>query len=114
MLRDLLTEMTIAIPPKFAGSESLGIKDYLNHLILKYVFIVAHRRHVPSLHGVVLSYDSIKALESTGRLMYDSPYCHLKVRAQLTVFAPKIGMLVGTDLYFVFDSIRGSGQQGFS
>ncbi len=52
-------------------------------------------RHVPSLNGVLLSYSDIQSLEETARLMYDSPYSHIRIKAQFQVFAPQVGDVLG-------------------
>lgn len=71
------------------------------------------KRHVPSLKGVLLSYSQIESLEPSARLMYDSPYSHIRIRAHFHTFSPEVGDVLGgfsctigtTETYFLIPTI---------
>ncbi len=65
-----------------------GIVNYFDSLLLKYD---------PIIKGITLNYSNIRYLEDSGQIINESPYCLLKIKVDLTVFAPQMdSMLIGT------------------
>lgn len=74
----------IPIPPIYALDPMSGICDNINSLVMQYV---------PQLDGVLLAYDSISP-SSTARIINDSPFAHVWVTFQATIWRPSIGQIL--------------------
>ncbi|KAK9700477.1 hypothetical protein K7432_012171 [Basidiobolus ranarum] len=81
-------KMFITLPPCFCNDPLQGINEQLNSFLMRYV---------PQVDGIVLAHSDLKILESTGRIMFDSPYSHFWIKVNLLVWKPTKGIkLVGT------------------
>ncbi|KAI9179419.1 hypothetical protein H9P43_004739 [Blastocladiella emersonii ATCC 22665] len=75
----------IHLAPKFVGSPMRGVEDHLNHMLLRFSDKVG---------GVVLSYSNVEFLTDRAPILYDSPFMHFHISADLLVFAPKVGSTI--------------------
>lgn len=55
-------------------------------------------RYMPQVDGVVLAHSDLKLLQTSGRIMYDSPYCHFWISVKLLVWRPVKGSTLCTSL----------------
>lgn len=53
---------------------------------------------MPQVDGVVLAHSDLKLLQTSGRIMYDSPYCHFWISVKLLVWRPVKGSTLCTSL----------------
>ncbi|KAJ3354702.1 hypothetical protein GGF32_002381 [Allomyces javanicus] len=72
----------VHLAPKFVGAPMRGVEDHLNRMLLKYNDQVG---------GVVLSYRNVQFLSDTAAILYDSPFMHFHISAELLAFAPTAG-----------------------
>ncbi|KAG0319534.1 hypothetical protein BG000_003839 [Podila horticola] len=79
---EVTTKIYIHLPPCFATKPVEGIQEQLNGFLMRYM---------PQVEGVVLAHSDLKLLESSGRIMYDSPYSHFWVSVKLLVWKPVKG-----------------------
>ncbi|KAF9586157.1 hypothetical protein BGW38_009154 [Lunasporangiospora selenospora] len=81
-------KLYIHLPPCFAAKPIEGIQEQLNGFLMRYV---------PQVDGVVLAHSDLELLQSSGRVMYDSPYSHFWISVKLLVWKPiKGSVLYGT------------------
>ncbi|KAG0340442.1 hypothetical protein BG004_006405 [Podila humilis] len=79
---EVTTRIYIHLPPCFATKPVEGIQEQLNGFLMRYM---------PQVEGVVLAHSDLQLLENSGRIMYDSPYCHFWVSVKLLVWRPVKG-----------------------
>ncbi|KAF9149047.1 hypothetical protein BG015_009185 [Linnemannia schmuckeri] len=85
---EVQTKLYIHLPPCFANKPIEGIHEQLNGFLMRYM---------PQVDGVVLAHSDLKLLQTSGRIMYDSPYCHFWISVKLLVWRPVKGStLYGT------------------
>lgn len=61
------------------------------------MFLSTNARYDPIVKGITLNYSNIRYLEDSGQLINESPYCLLRIRVDLTIFAPQVGSwMIGT------------------
>jgi DNA-directed RNA polymerase I subunit RPA43 len=53
-------------------------------------------RYMPQVDGVVLAHSDLKLLQTSGRIMYDSPYSHFWISVKLLVWRPVKGTTLCT------------------
>lgn len=58
-------------------------------------------RYHEELGGVVLAIRKLRVNAAPKRVLYDSPYLHIHVTADVLLFAPQIRMQLGIDSYSV-------------
>ncbi|KAF9942384.1 hypothetical protein BGZ65_001424 [Modicella reniformis] len=83
---EVSTNLYIHLPPCFATKPIEGIQEQLNGFLMRYM---------PQVDGVVLAHSDLELLQSSGRIMYDSPYCHFWISVKLLVWKP----IKGSTLY---------------
>ncbi|KAG0369463.1 hypothetical protein BC939DRAFT_461016 [Gamsiella multidivaricata] len=79
---EVSTKLYIHLPPCFATKPTEGIQEQLNGFLMRYM---------PQVDGVVLAHSDLKLLQESGRIMYDSPYCHFWISVKLLVWKPTKG-----------------------
>ncbi|KAG9072751.1 hypothetical protein KI688_000527 [Linnemannia hyalina] len=85
---EVQTKLYIHLPPCFATKPIEGIHEQLNGFLMRYM---------PQVDGVVLAHSDLKLLQTSARIMYDSPYCHFWISVKLLVWRPVKGStLYGT------------------
>ncbi|KAF9437501.1 hypothetical protein BGZ76_000497 [Entomortierella beljakovae] len=85
---EVSTKLYIHLPPCFVTKPIEGIQEQLNGFLMRYM---------PQVDGVVLAHSDLKILQPSGRIMYDSPYCHFWITVKLLVWKPTKGStLCGT------------------
>ncbi|KAK3825616.1 MAG: hypothetical protein J3Q66DRAFT_294506 [Benniella sp.] len=79
---EVSTKLYIHLPPCFTTKPIEGIQEQLNSFLMRYM---------PQVDGVVLAHSNLELLQSSGRIMYDSPYCHFWISVKLLVWKPVKG-----------------------
>ncbi|KAG9326492.1 hypothetical protein KVV02_007641 [Mortierella alpina] len=79
---EVSTKLYIHLPPCFATKPVEGIQEQLNGFLMRYM---------PQVDGVVLAHSDLKLLQSSGRIISDSPYCHFWITVKLLVWKPVKG-----------------------
>ncbi|TPX65379.1 hypothetical protein SpCBS45565_g05217 [Spizellomyces sp. 'palustris'] len=77
----ITTKLYVHLPPAFVGNEEEGVSEHLSNFLMRYV---------PEVDGVVLAYSDVEVLEHSARILYDSPFFHFYVRANLLTFSPSL------------------------
>ncbi|KAF9091356.1 hypothetical protein BGX23_005240 [Mortierella sp. AD031] len=85
---EVLAKLYIHLPPCFSNKPIEGIQEQLNGFLMRYM---------PQVDGVVLAHSDLKLLQTSARIMYDSPYSHFWISVKLLVWRPVKGAkLFGT------------------
>ncbi|KAF9134257.1 hypothetical protein BGW39_007567 [Mortierella sp. 14UC] len=79
---EVQAKLYIHLPPCFASKPIEGIQEQLNGFLMRYM---------PQVDGVVLAHSDLKLLQTSGRIMYDSPYSHFWIAVKLLVWRPVKG-----------------------
>eukprot|EP00123_Amoebidium_parasiticum_P005408 comp16610_c0_seq1/m.14766 comp16610_c0_seq1/g.14766 ORF comp16610_c0_seq1/g.14766 comp16610_c0_seq1/m.14766 type:complete len:319 (-) comp16610_c0_seq1:88-1044(-) len=80
-------QLEASLPPLALKDVERGVREYLNEQIMQYD---------DDLQGVVLGYTGLRAQQSMGRIIDDSPFIIIPVSVTFLLFAPQIGStLVG-------------------
>ncbi|KAF9181211.1 hypothetical protein BGZ51_000586 [Haplosporangium sp. Z 767] len=82
---EVSTKLYIHLPPCFATKPIEGVQEQLNGFLMRYI---------PQVDGVVLAHSDLKLLQSSGKIMYDSPYCHFWISVKLLVWKPVKGSIL--------------------
>ncbi|KAF9924718.1 hypothetical protein FBU30_005357 [Linnemannia zychae] len=85
---EVQSKLYIHLPPIFVTKPIEGIHEQLNGFLMRYM---------PQVDGVVLAHSDLRLLQTSGKIMYDSPYCHFWISVKLLVWRPiKGSILSGT------------------
>ncbi|KAF9912907.1 hypothetical protein EC991_007519 [Linnemannia zychae] len=79
---EVQAKLYIHLPPCFTSKPIEGIQEQLNGFLMRYM---------PQVDGVVLAHSDLKLLQTSGRIMYDSPYSHFWISVKLLVWRPVKG-----------------------
>jgi hypothetical protein len=71
-----------------------GALSTLLSLCFYALFVVMHR-YIDELEGVALSYSNVRVLEKDARIINEFPHMHFHIRADILLFCPKVGTLLG-------------------
>ncbi|KAI9293890.1 hypothetical protein K502DRAFT_366329 [Neoconidiobolus thromboides FSU 785] len=78
----------LSLSPQYSNDISVGINEFLNTFILKYM---------SQLDGIILAHSDTKLVETKGKIHYDLPFINFWITTKLLVWRPKQGSkLVGT------------------
>jgi DNA-directed RNA polymerase subunit E'/Rpb7 len=80
MFRKTRSKLQIQLAPKYIQSISLGIHDYLNTLVLKYI---------TDLKGTMISFNNISITHSKS-IMTESPFILVSILVDFIIFSPKV------------------------
>lgn len=73
-----------------------GTRRISTLLLLLILFASFSFRYMPQVDGVVLAHSDLEILQTSGRIMFDSPYCHFYITVKLLVWKPVKGSTLCT------------------
>jgi DNA-directed RNA polymerase I subunit RPA43 len=79
------TRLQIHLAPTFINNTDQGITEYLGQMVTKYI---------PELEGVLISFANIRKLDTQCVLKTESPFLHFYITVELTLFRPKLDMVM--------------------
>lgn len=90
-------EFSIHLHPSRLSNIKLGIQEQINQFLCHYS---------SELNGVVISYSDLQLQNTTGKIFYDRPHIHFKVRCKMVVLQCLIGQrIIGTVNHVGLDHI---------
>lgn len=86
----------MALSPSGTRDLQKSVKEVLSQMLLKYD---------ESLEGVVLAFHGTELIGSAHPVFEETPYVHVRVKANYVLFKPVVGTLLGRNLHIPYLSI---------